>query len=455
MTAPPAAPPIDAHQDGTPDKGLLERLLSPIADVHRGEGVSALLMTATMFLLLSGYYLLKTAREGFILSEGGAEVKSYSSAGQAVLLLLLVPAYGAIASRVSRIQLIQWVTLFFAGNLCLFLLALSAGLHIGIIYFLWVGIFNVMVIAQFWGFAADLYSEEQGKRLFPLIGVGASLGAWMGSVRAGALVKSAGSSRLLLGGAVILLICVVLARIANRLKVPGIHGAKQAGEKLKAGPSGFSMLITDRYLTLMALLVLILNIVNSSGEYIFGKYVVNAALQTYGDGAGSEALRQQFISETYSSYFGYVNLIGFLLQTFVVSRVFQFLGVARALFIHPIVALIGYVGMVRAPSFEFIRWVKIADNSLDYSLGNTTKQALWLPTSREAKYKAKQAVDSFCQRAGDVLQAGIVYSGELTSLSVSGFAALNIVFVAGWLGVARGLHHRLRARAAQSDVVEL
>src|SRR5207342_78147 len=106
---------------------------------------------------------------------------------------------------------------------------------------------------------------------------------------------------------------------------------------------------------------------------------------------------------------------------------------------------------LRAPSLDAMRLVKIADNSLDYSLGNTTKQALWLPTSREAKYKAKQAVDSFCQRAGDVLQAGIVYSGELTSLSISGFAALNIVFVAGWLGVARGLHHRLRARAAQAD----
>ena len=71
-------------------------------------------MTLTMFLVLGGYYLLKTAREVFILSEGGAEVKSYSSAGQALLLLVLVPAYGAFASRVNRMQLVQWVTLFFA-----------------------------------------------------------------------------------------------------------------------------------------------------------------------------------------------------------------------------------------------------------------------------------------------------------------------------------------------------
>ena len=182
--------PADRRAAPAPDKGWLERLLSPIADVRRGEAASALLMTLTMFLVLGGYYLLKTAREMFILSEGGAEVKSYSSAGQALLLLVLVPAYSAFASRVNRMQLVQWVTLFFACNLVLFLLALGAGLHIGIVYFLWVGIFNVMVIAQFWAFAADLYTEEQGKRLFPLIGVGSSLGAWVGRSAPGTLVES-------------------------------------------------------------------------------------------------------------------------------------------------------------------------------------------------------------------------------------------------------------------------
>src|SRR6185436_12808302 len=114
-----------------PDKGRLERLLSPIADVRRGEAASALLMALTMFLVLGGYYLLKTAREIFILSEGGAEVKSYSAAGQALLLLLIVPTYSAFASRVNRTQLVTWVTLFFAGNLMLFLMALGAGLRIG------------------------------------------------------------------------------------------------------------------------------------------------------------------------------------------------------------------------------------------------------------------------------------------------------------------------------------
>ncbi|HJZ71206.1 MAG TPA: Npt1/Npt2 family nucleotide transporter [Vicinamibacterales bacterium] len=454
MTVTPAAAVVD-RREPAPDKGWIERLLSPIADVRRGEATSALLMTATMFLLLFGYYLLKTAREGFILSEGGAEVKSYSSAGQAVMLLALVPAYGALASRVNRVQLIQWVTLFFASNLLLFLFALRGGLRVGIVFFLWVGIFNVMVIAQFWGFAADLYHEDQGKRLFPLLGVGSSLGAWFGSVRAGQIVASQGTPRLLIGGATILVICVVLARIANGVTARSPKAKVAVDQKLQGGPSGFSMLLSDRYLTLMALLVLLLNVVNTSGEYLFGKYVVNAALAAHGAGPESEAARQQFIGETYSSYFGWVNLIGFLLQMFVVSRVFKFLGVGRALFIHPIVAMVGYAGMLLAPSFAFIRAVKIADNSLDYSLGNTTKQALWLPTSREAKYKAKQAVDSFCQRAGDVLQAGIVYTGELTGLGITSFAAINVACVVGWLAVARDLNHKLHDRAMSGGRQEL
>jgi AAA family ATP:ADP antiporter len=215
------------------------------------------------------------------------------------------------------------------------------------------------------------------------------------------------------------------------------------------------MIASDRYLMMIAALVVVLNIVNTSGEYLFGRYVVSAAEAAHGAGPQNEAARQSFIGSTYSSFFSYVNLFGFLMQMFVVSRVFKVLGVGKALFIHPIVALGGYLMMLQAPSFNAIRWLKIADNSLDYSLGNTTRQALWLPTSREAKYKAKQAVDSFCQRAGDVLQAGIVYASTLAGFGVTAFAALNIIFVAGWLAVSAGLNHRLRAQAQQAGKAQL
>ena len=223
-------------------------MLSPIADIHPGETTAALLLTLLMFLVLAAYYELKTAREVFILSEGGAEVKSYSSAGQALLLLGIVPAYGAFASRVNRQRLVTWVTLFFVSNVALFALAHGAHLPIGIPYFLWVGIFNVMVIAQFWALANDVFTPEQGKRLFPLIGVGSSLGAWVGSVRAGHLVSTQGPMRLLLGAGVILAVCALLARIVSRRAPLPVSARKSAttaddtrarqGGRLRADPQG-------------------------------------------------------------------------------------------------------------------------------------------------------------------------------------------------------------------------
>jgi AAA family ATP:ADP antiporter len=428
------------------DKGPLEKLLSPFADVHRGEAPGVLLLTLLMFLLLGSYYMLKTAREVFILSEGGAEVKSYASAGQAVLLIVIVPLYSAFASRVGRRQLVTWVSLFFASNIALFVLAEAAHFRVGVPFFLWLGIYNVMVVAQFWAFANDIYTPEQGKRLFPLIGVGSSLGALVGSLRAGHLMDSAGPLRLLIGGAAILIVCVGLARMIDRSahRTTGAPEGAKATEPLGEGKSGFGLLLASRYLTLIALLVLLLNVVNTTGEYLFGRYVVQNATELYGSGAAAAAARGKYIGETYANFFSSVNLLGLLLQMFVVSAVFRTIGIRRALFIHPLIAGAGYLLMLRAPSFSAVRWLKTADNAIDYSLGNTTKQALWLPTTRQEKYKAKQAVDSFCVRAGDVIQAGIVYTGELASFSVTAFAALNLVMTAAWLVVAGGLGRRLR-----------
>jgi AAA family ATP:ADP antiporter len=434
-----------------PDKGPIERLLSPVADVRRGETASVLLLTLLMFFLLGGYYLLKTAREVFILSEGGAEVKSYASAGQAVLLLILVPAYGAFASRVNRKQLVTWMPIFFATHIAVFTVAVRAGVNVGVPYFLWVGIFNVMVIAQFWAFANDLYTPDQGKRLFPLIGVGSSIGAWVGSIRAGMLMESFGPLRLLFGGAVLVVVCVMLARLADRHR-PGAAATPAAGRTpppdapVGAGESGFKMLVTDRYLMLIALLVLLLNVVNTSGEYLFGRAVVQNAIDAVGAGDAAADARGRYIGEAYSTFYSHVNLLGFLLQMFVVSRVFTFLGVGRALFIHPMIAGAGYLLMLRAPSFDAIRVVKTVDNAIDYSLSNTTKQALWLPTSRQAKYKAKQAVDSFCVRAGDVISAGLVYVGEIAAFTTPAFAAVTLVMTGAWLAVVAALNRRMRSQ---------
>ena len=146
--------------------------------------------------------------------------------------------------------------------------------------------------------------------------------------------------------------------------------------------------------------------------------------------------RQQFVTLFFSSFDARVSLLGLLLQLFVTSRAIRHWGVRGSLFILPVIALVNYSVIAVAPVLAVIRWGKILENSADYSIQNTLRHALFLPTSREAKYKAKSVIDTFCTRFGDVLQAGVVFVGTAIGLGVWGFAWLNVVLTVAWLAVA-------------------
>lgn len=143
----PSLPSFPSFQAiGEKPKGPLENFLSFFGDVRGGEGAGVLLMTVNVFLLLFAYYLLKTVREARILTEGGAYIKAYSSAAQSGLLMLLVPLYSYVASKVNRIVLVAGLGLFFAVNLVLFYLFGAAGAKEGVVFYIWVGIFNGFII---------------------------------------------------------------------------------------------------------------------------------------------------------------------------------------------------------------------------------------------------------------------------------------------------------------------
>src|SRR5271170_4874576 len=142
FAAPSVTNAISAEADLQPRKNLLERILSVVCDVGPGEGLGALILTINLFTLLGAYYLLKTVRESLILAEGGAEVKAYSSAAQAIILLGVVPLYGWIATLLNRNRFLRWTTLFFGSNLLIFYFVGQAGARIGVVYYIWVGIFN-------------------------------------------------------------------------------------------------------------------------------------------------------------------------------------------------------------------------------------------------------------------------------------------------------------------------
>ncbi len=447
------------------DRPLLDRLLSIFTEVHEQEGMSAILLSFNVFLLLAAYYVIKPVREALILAGGGAEVKSYAAAGQAMLLLLLVPAYGALADRLPRRRLLNVVTGFFTACLVGFYVLSHAHANIGVVFFLWVGIFNLMIVAQFWSFANDLYTKEQGERLFPIVGFGASCGAVVGSAFTGRLIPLIGVPQLLLVAAAMLVVANWLgARVDRRERARCESGipARFTTERLPAatgeyqvegkGPDAkttvsftgttgrrgtFRLVFASRYLLAIAVMILVLNWVNTTGEYILGKTVARAAQDAVAHGTAHGLTEEEYIGEFYSNFFFGVNLLGMLLQLFVVSRLLKYLGVQVAVMVLPLLALSGYAFLAFAPILAVVRWVKTAENATDYSLQNTVRNVLFLPTSRQEKYKAKQAIDSFFVRFGDVLSAILVYLGTTSlHLGTTGFARVNLALALVWVGLA-------------------
>jgi AAA family ATP:ADP antiporter len=145
-------------------EALLSRTLRPFAKVQPQEAVTTGMMTLAAFLLLTAYYLLKTVREPLILLHGGAEVKLYARAAQALLMLGVVHVYGEIARRVGRLKLLAIVFLFFVSNLAIFALLAHAKVDIGLVFFLWVGLFSYTSVAQLSGTGGALPERDARPR---------------------------------------------------------------------------------------------------------------------------------------------------------------------------------------------------------------------------------------------------------------------------------------------------
>jgi AAA family ATP:ADP antiporter len=416
------------------EKSWLDRALSPFADVHAGEGRTVVLMLANIFLLLIGYSVIKTVREPLILLGGGAEVRSYTAAGQAIVLMGFVPVYSWFASRVDRVKLLIGVTLFFIIDIQLFALAVSAQMpYVGVAFFIWVGIFNISLVAQFWSFANDIYSKEAGDRLFPIIVIGMTAGAPLGSFVAGRLFRLGFTPQVIMEVSAALLVTSLLLYLMINA---GERRRATAAPKAPLGPGGgFGLVFRSRYLRLIALLIVLLNVVNTTGEYLIARLLTShanamAALDPAFD-------RRAYIGAFTGDYQFWVNVIAFALQAFVTSRLIKYKGLRGALLVLPLIALGGYATVAAGVGFAVVRWIKTAENATDYSIMNTARQLLWLPTSREEKYKAKQAVDTFFVRGGDVLSAGVVFLGtSLLALDVPRFAAVNVVLTLVWIAIA-------------------
>ncbi|MBN2265107.1 MAG: hypothetical protein JW775_04755 [Candidatus Aminicenantes bacterium] len=451
------------------------RFLRIFADIRQGEAAKALLLALNIFLLLLAYYILKPLRESLLLvDKDSAVVKSALGGAQAVLFVFVIKAFSRLASKVPRHVLITWTTSFFISNLVVFYALHAGGMAVrpmGILFFVWIGIFNYFVIAQFWGFANDLYADEVGKRTFPLVALGATLGGLVATLpfmkRLRDILNGNWEFKLMLIAGIVLALCIVLARVihhrdvrsTSREREMGLSGAEERArvqeKPLQAG-GGFRLVFKSRYLLLIALMIGLYNFINATGEFIITAVTVRQSIASEEPGLAAEARalpaavadaragepppapateppRQTESKAIHSAFMDYqllTNVIALLIQLLLVSRIFKWIGVGGALLFLPIIALGGYALISFGAVLALVRWVKALENGTDYSLQNTTKAALFLVTKREEKYKAKAAIDTFFVRGGDTLSALAVLAGtQLLALRVERFALLNVAVV--------------------------
>jgi AAA family ATP:ADP antiporter len=408
-----------------------------------------------VFTLLTAYYIIKPVREALILGSAGAEIKSYAGAGQALLLLLIVPMYSSFATRLNRLRLVNGVTAFFISNLVLFYALGEMKVPIGVVFFLWVGLFNLMIVAQFWSFANDIYTQEQGKRLFAIVGIGSAVGAIFGAQVAGWMFRPLGSYVMMLVAAALLLICMVLTNWVHYREKNQTRSQAQVAQQPIGDSGGFRLVFKHRYLLLIAILVLLSNFAKTTGEFILGKTVAQHAAAIAAS-SGGQITAEAYIGEFYADFYFWVNLVCAAIQMFAVSRIMKYMGIGAALFFLPVIALGGYTILAFVPILSFIRIAKIAENSADYSIQNTARNALFLRTSREAKYKAKLAIDSFFARAGDGFSALLVFTGTRLAFGIRSFAIVDALSVVVWLVVAVAiLRLRRRQKAEASEETKI
>jgi AAA family ATP:ADP antiporter len=447
----------------------LERFLRLFTDVRPGEGRTALLMFSNVFLILCAYYFIKPLREGWIMvSEISGleqmEVKAYTYFGQILLLILAVSWYSGLVNRWPRAKLITWATLFCMSNMLLFWFLQPDFFfdHLpvsGIVFYLWVGMFGVFVVAQFWAFAADVYTDEAGRRLIPMVAIGATAGAAFGSQITQFLVEGgfadllaalglealAALARqtlvtesLLLLALIPLAASIVLTRIVDRRQ--GSPGPPKKSEEAPASPfGGLTMVLSSRFLLAVTIITLLLNWVNTNGEFLLTR-VLEAALESQAAAEGlkeTEAVRRFMYAGTaafYGNFFKLVNVLALVLQAFVASRLLKYGGFGAILLLLPVVALTSYATMALVPVLFMVKLMKVAENATDYSINNTARHVLWLPLPSDVKFKGKTTVDSVFVRLGDGMATLTVLVGvRMLGLATAGFFAFNVALVLVWL----------------------
>lgn len=427
------------------------RFLRAVVDVRWGETLALFASMVWLFLALTAYYVIKPLRSAVLQEKIGVDNKWLALGLTTVFIGFFAYGYGKLVPRVPRTRLI--VSTFVLFVLCLggFALVLPSGGAIsGYVFFVWVSTFNLMIVSQFWSLAADVWSKEQGLRLFGFIGVGGVAGGIFGTVVVTRTARSLSTEGMLVLAAGLLIGCLLLASYLLRFASRGVSssGTESNSSARSDASNSLHLVVGSPYLRSIALMMLLLNLVNTSNEWVLDKMVARSQL--------SGATLKEFYAEFYLLQ----NGITFGIQFFLTARIQRRFGAGVALLCEPLIGIVGGVLFAVMPALRVVKWHKILENAADYSIQSNTKELLYLPVSHLEKYSAKSFNDTFVVRGGDALAAVLIFVATLPwmqSLGELGLRILigfNVLLGLVWLWIAIGIGRQHKIKMGESPAGE-
>lgn len=416
----------------------VERWLRRLVPATPQERTAALWSFAYFFTLLAGYYVLRPLRDQMGIA-GGVKNLPWLFTATFVTLLVAQPLYGALVARLSRARFIPIVYHFFVFNLIVFWGLLSLGIETAMIarvFFVWVSVFNLFAVAVFWSFMADLFTSEQGKRLFGFIGAGGTAGALLGPTITIWLSIPLGPINLIIVAAVILEVAVFCVYRLERAATA--HAGTQSEQNIGGGAiDAISELVRSPYLMGVAAWVGLLSyaatIIYFEQAHIVSEAVKTAGLQT----------------RVFASIDLAVNLLTVTTQLLLTGRVLKRLGTGIAAAALPAVYIVGFAVLAVMPTLAVVITIQVLQRWMNFSIANPARQVFFTVVTRAEKYKAKNLIDVVVYRGSDALSGWIFDSLQGLGLKIGAIALCSLPVVAVWFVLSIGLGRAQEKRFAR------
>ncbi len=360
------------------------------------------------FFLMAGYYVLRSLRDAMGIT-GGVKNLPWLFMGTLSVVTLCNPLYAALVSRYPRRKFIPFVYRFSQLNLLVFFLLFQFVPHdhqvwIARSFFVWTSVFNLFAVTVFWSLMADLFSSDQGKRLFGFIGLGGTLGAACGAWLNTQLAELLGVEKLLFVSLLLLELAVQsirqLVRVADRSRIaptlPDSPPSPTSDRPIAAG-GAFEALVRVLYSPYLLGICICMFAYTISTTFLYFEQgrIVEAALK-------SNEARTVYLARIDL----YINLVTIVMQLLLTARIIRAIGIGASMAAVPIATLVGFVALIRQPTTAVLFWFQVVKNAANYGLARPAREVLYTVVRPEEKYKSKSVIDTFIFRAGDAIGAG-------------------------------------------------